>query len=69
LQVNLIGHPAGLGFQETRDLWIQADADANGVLDYEEFKVHYIHNNLFYFPFEITLALPSCNSPSKVLQD
>ncbi|KAM1028371.1 hypothetical protein ACFX2A_042023 [Malus domestica] len=37
-QVNLIGHPAGLGFQETRDLWIQADADANGVLDYEEFK-------------------------------
>ncbi|CAN6568460.1 unnamed protein product [Malus baccata var. baccata] len=37
-QVNLIGHPTGLGFQETRDLWIQADADANGVLDYEEFK-------------------------------
>lgn len=23
----------------TRDLWIQADTDANGVLDYEEFKV------------------------------
>lgn len=38
-QVNLIGHPSGLGFQETRDLWIQADTDANGVLDYEEFKV------------------------------
>ncbi|XP_050385291.1 uncharacterized calcium-binding protein At1g02270-like [Argentina anserina] len=37
-QVNLIGHPSGLGFQETRDLWIQADTDANGVLDYEEFK-------------------------------
>ncbi|KAM2647831.1 hypothetical protein TB1_001033 [Malus domestica] len=37
-QVNLIGHPTGLGFQETRDLWIQADANANGVLDYEEFK-------------------------------
>ncbi|XP_034202702.1 uncharacterized calcium-binding protein At1g02270-like isoform X2 [Prunus dulcis] len=37
-QVNLIGQPSGLGFQETRDLWIQADVDANGVLDYEEFK-------------------------------
>ncbi|XP_016652233.1 PREDICTED: uncharacterized calcium-binding protein At1g02270-like [Prunus mume] len=24
--------------QETRDLWIQADVDSNGVLDYEEFK-------------------------------
>ncbi|XP_068329756.1 uncharacterized calcium-binding protein At1g02270-like [Pyrus communis] len=43
-QVNLIGHPTGLGFQETRDLWIQADADANGVLDYEEFKVCVEHN-------------------------
>ncbi|VVA12133.1 PREDICTED: calcium-binding [Prunus dulcis] len=37
-QVNLIGHPLGLGFQETRDLWIQADVEANGVLAYEEFK-------------------------------
>ncbi|KAH0980017.1 hypothetical protein GBA52_007194 [Prunus armeniaca] len=37
-QVNLIGQPLGLGFQETRDLWIQADVDENGVLDYEEFK-------------------------------
>ncbi|CAN6565903.1 unnamed protein product [Malus baccata var. baccata] len=35
---NLIGHPKGLGFQEARDLWIQADTDANGVLDYKEFK-------------------------------
>lgn len=38
-QVNLIGVPCGLSFQETRDLWIQADIDGNGVVDYEEFKV------------------------------
>ncbi|XP_030489469.2 uncharacterized calcium-binding protein At1g02270 isoform X1 [Cannabis sativa] len=37
-QVNLIGVPSGLNFQETRDLWIQADTDGNGVVDYEEFK-------------------------------
>ncbi|XP_062091249.1 uncharacterized calcium-binding protein At1g02270-like isoform X2 [Humulus lupulus] len=37
-QVNLIGVPSGLSFQETRDLWIQADTDGNGVIDYEEFK-------------------------------
>lgn len=39
LQVNLVGVPCGLTFQETRDLWIQADIDGNGVVDYEEFKV------------------------------
>ncbi|XP_024028459.1 uncharacterized calcium-binding protein At1g02270 isoform X1 [Morus notabilis] len=37
-QVNLIGVPCGLSFQETRELWIQADIDGNGVVDYEEFK-------------------------------
>ncbi|PON97165.1 Parvalbumin [Trema orientale] len=37
-QVNLTGVPSGLSFQETRDLWIQADIDGNGVIDYEEFK-------------------------------
>lgn len=33
-QVNV----TGLSFQQTRDLWIQADMDSNGVLDYEEFQ-------------------------------
>ncbi|CAN0889197.1 Uncharacterized calcium-binding protein At1g02270 [Linum grandiflorum] len=37
-QVHLSGHPYGLSFQETKDLWNQADVDGNGVLDYEEFK-------------------------------
>lgn len=37
-QINLIDLPCGLSFQETKDLWIQADADGNGVVDYEEFE-------------------------------
>ncbi|CAN1157002.1 Uncharacterized calcium-binding protein At1g02270 [Linum perenne] len=37
-QVHLSGHPYGMSFLETKDLWNQADADGNGVLDYEEFK-------------------------------
>ncbi|KAJ8748580.1 hypothetical protein K2173_003481 [Erythroxylum novogranatense] len=37
-QVDLLGIPYGLSFQETRDLWSQADVDGNGVVDYEEFK-------------------------------
>lgn len=40
LQVNLAGLPYGLSFQETDDLWAQADVDGNGVVNYEEFKVH-----------------------------
>ncbi|KAL4383468.1 hypothetical protein GQ457_15G020270 [Hibiscus cannabinus] len=36
-QLNLTGLQ-GLSFQETKELWTQADVDANGVLDYEEFK-------------------------------
>ncbi|XVE77366.1 hypothetical protein DITRI_Ditri13aG0056500 [Diplodiscus trichospermus] len=38
-QVNLSGISHGLSFQETKDLWVQADIDGNGVLDPEEFKV------------------------------
>ncbi|GMI75956.1 hypothetical protein like AT1G02270 [Hibiscus trionum] len=37
-QVNLTGLSYGLSFQETKDLWVQADTNGNGVLDYEEFK-------------------------------
>ncbi|KAL6972211.1 hypothetical protein U1Q18_031899 [Sarracenia purpurea var. burkii] len=37
-QLNLIGHPHGLSVEETRDLWVQADIDGNGVLDYKEFQ-------------------------------
>ncbi|EEF47104.1 uncharacterized calcium-binding protein At1g02270 [Ricinus communis] len=37
-QVNLIGLPYGLSFQQTKDLWIRADIDGNGIVDYEEFK-------------------------------
>ncbi|KAE8679569.1 brix domain-containing family protein [Hibiscus syriacus] len=37
-QVNLTGLSYGLCFQEMKDLWVQADTNGNGVLDYEEFK-------------------------------
>ncbi|XP_059628904.1 uncharacterized calcium-binding protein At1g02270-like isoform X2 [Cornus florida] len=37
-QLNLIGHCHGLGVEETKDLWVQADIDGNGVLDYKEFQ-------------------------------
>ncbi|GMI73682.1 hypothetical protein like AT1G02270 [Hibiscus trionum] len=37
-QLNLTGLPHGLSFQETKELWVQADVDGNGVLDYDEFK-------------------------------
>uniref|UniRef100_A0A3N7FYH4 Endonuclease/exonuclease/phosphatase domain-containing protein n=1 Tax=Populus trichocarpa TaxID=3694 RepID=A0A3N7FYH4_POPTR len=37
-QVNLIGLPYGLTSQETEDLWMQADINGNGVVEYEEFK-------------------------------
>lgn len=39
MQVNLIGLPFGLSFQETKDLWAQADINEDGIVDYEEFKV------------------------------
>ncbi|WCJ22542.1 Calcium-binding endonuclease/exonuclease/phosphatase family [Euphorbia peplus] len=37
-QVNLIGLPYGLSFQQTKDIWTQVDMDGNGIVDYEEFK-------------------------------
>lgn len=37
-QLNFIGHPYGLSKEETKDLWVQADADGNGVVDYKEFQ-------------------------------
>lgn len=39
LQLNLTGHCHGLTVEETKDLWVQADIDGNGVVDYKEFKV------------------------------
>ncbi|KZV40958.1 hypothetical protein F511_05203 [Dorcoceras hygrometricum] len=37
-QLNLIGHCNGLSAAELKELWVQADTDGNGVLDYNEFK-------------------------------
>lgn len=39
IQVNLIGLPYGLSFQEIKDLWAQADINGDGVVHDEEFKV------------------------------
>lgn len=39
VQLNLIGHCHGLSVEETKDLWLQADIDGNGVLDYKQFLV------------------------------
>ncbi|KAF2299555.1 hypothetical protein GH714_032537 [Hevea brasiliensis] len=37
-QLNLTGHCHGLSVEETKDLWVQADIDGNGLLDYKEFQ-------------------------------
>ncbi|KAF5731319.1 hypothetical protein HS088_TW19G00927 [Tripterygium wilfordii] len=37
-QLNLTGHQHGLTVEETKDLWVQADTDGDGVLDYKEFQ-------------------------------
>lgn len=37
-QLNLTGHCHGLSLEETKDLWVQADIDGNGILDYTEFQ-------------------------------
>lgn len=42
MQVNLIGLPRGLSFQETKDLWAQADINEHGIVIDEEFKVSLI---------------------------
>ncbi|RWW81806.1 hypothetical protein BHE74_00009770, partial [Ensete ventricosum] len=36
--LGVAGHPHGLSPDDTKDLWIQADTDGNGVVDYEEFQ-------------------------------
>ncbi|KDP28387.1 hypothetical protein JCGZ_14158 [Jatropha curcas] len=38
-QVNLLGRPYGLSYRQAKDLWLQADIDGNGVVDYKEFKL------------------------------
>ncbi|CAL5367828.1 unnamed protein product [Camellia sinensis] len=42
-QLNLIGHCHGLSVEETKDLWVQADIDGNGVLDFKEFQQRIWH--------------------------
>ncbi|CAH8360291.1 unnamed protein product [Eruca vesicaria subsp. sativa] len=37
-QLNLTGHCNGLTTKEIKDLWIQADIDGNGLVDYKEFQ-------------------------------
>ncbi|KAI4340955.1 hypothetical protein MLD38_025742 [Melastoma candidum] len=37
-QLNLTGHTHGLSPEEIKDLWVQADIDGNGVVDYDEFQ-------------------------------
>ncbi|XP_023771842.1 uncharacterized calcium-binding protein At1g02270 isoform X2 [Lactuca sativa] len=37
-KLNFIGHPYGLSKEETKELWVQADPDGNGVVDYKEFQ-------------------------------
>ncbi|XP_020577897.1 uncharacterized calcium-binding protein At1g02270 [Phalaenopsis equestris] len=36
-QLGLTGHPNGLSVEEVEDLWIQADVDGDGVVNYGEF--------------------------------
>lgn len=42
-QLNLTGHCNGLTTKEIKDLWIQADIDGNGLLDYKEFQVMFLY--------------------------
>lgn len=47
LQLNLTGHKHGLADEETKDLWVQADIDGNGVVDYKEFQVDSMKLSLY----------------------
>ncbi|XP_050203353.1 uncharacterized calcium-binding protein At1g02270-like [Mercurialis annua] len=42
-QLNLTGHRHGLSAEEIKDLWLQADTDGNGLLDYKEFQQRIWH--------------------------
>lgn len=48
MQLSLLGHCHGLSIEETKDLWVQADIDGNGVLDYKEFQVTFVPQKYFY---------------------
>ncbi|KAL0904326.1 hypothetical protein M5K25_026418 [Dendrobium thyrsiflorum] len=37
-QLGLSGHPNGLSAENIEDLWIEADGDRNGLVDYREFQ-------------------------------
>lgn len=37
-QLKISGHNHGLSEEEMKDLWVQADIDGNGVVDYKEFQ-------------------------------
>ncbi|GJV58104.1 uncharacterized calcium-binding protein isoform X2 [Tanacetum coccineum] len=54
-QLNLIGQSCGLNEEETKDLWIQADYDGNGVLDYKEFQQR-IWNPIWSYEMENTTS-------------
>ncbi|KAG2708703.1 hypothetical protein I3843_05G185900 [Carya illinoinensis] len=47
-QLNLTGHCNGLSVEETKELWVQADIDGNGVVDYTEFQVNSIRWKLVF---------------------
>ncbi|CAH1446604.1 unnamed protein product [Lactuca virosa] len=53
-QLNLIGHMYGLSEEETKDLWVQADIDGNGVLDHKEFQER-IWNPMWSYHVENTI--------------
>lgn len=50
LQLKLISHRNGLSDDETKDLWLQADSDGNGFLDYKKFQVPLFHRSSCFLP-------------------
>ncbi|XP_057454958.1 uncharacterized calcium-binding protein At1g02270-like [Lotus japonicus] len=65
-QVNLIGVPYGLCFQQLQDLWNQADDDGNGLIDYEEFKEKIWNSSCPELAFENFLG---CMEEAKTEED